>query len=288
MTESCPECGQANRPGARFCGACGAALTPPPAAADAADIARQAQQALAKAGAVIGPAAARAGAAVAPVAKEAAAKGWAGSVRGMSFLARVATIGGRAAYSELFGPLPVAGGQVVSVPVEAAVPAAVEPAAILFVLALLMGWLVLGLPATGWILLASIAALLTFSWLGVRRPYFTRLTFEGLWTRLRSGGRPAQTPIYRFQVAVRGTGQPVEVVMVGPRQGAAVAQAATVELWGVLHPDRNELRAWRAETVDAMGRTLSVTTAPRLIPLTVALFLPALLLLLVWILTAIF
>jgi hypothetical protein len=205
----------------------------------------------------------------------------------MGFLGRMFTGGGRAAFSELFGPLPVAGGQVMTTPAEALAPAPVELAALIFVLVLLAGWLVFALPPTA----RAVAVigfpilLLALSWHGVRRPHFTALTFTGLISRLRNRGRAPQTPLYRFQVADRSAGQHVDVVMVGPRSGNPPTPGAIVELWGIRDPGRNELCVWRAESVDAAGKPIGVLTAPRLVPLVVALFLPAVLLLLAWLLT---
>lgn len=283
MTNSCPKCGQDNRPGARFCAVCGAPLAAPAGGSTPAPPAGGAPAA------ALGPALAQAGAALAPVAKEAAVKGWTGSKRGMNFLARVFTGGGRAAYSEVFGPLPVAGGQVTAAPAETLVPAPVEPAALIFVLVFLAGWLVFALPsvACAVTIISLPILLLVLSWLGVRRPYFTALTFTGLIGRLRNRGQVLRVPLYKFQVADRASGQQLDVVMIGPRRGNPPIPGATVELWGIRHPGRNELRAWRAESVDAVGQPIGVLTAPRLVPLVVALFLPALLFLLVWLLTLI-
>jgi hypothetical protein len=232
----------------------------------------------------VGPAAAKAGAALAPVAKQAAAKGWAGSKRGMSFLARIVTVGGRAAYAELFGPLPAAGGQVTSPASAATVPTPFEFAALLFAVVLLGEWLVFALPPVtqGIVIVASPIVLLLLSWLGLRRPYFTVMTLTGLIGRLRNRGRALQTPIYKFQVVERAGGQPLDVVMIGPQKGSGVAPGATVELWGIRHPGRNELRAWRVASMDAGGQSRGVLTVPRLIPLTVALFLPVIVVLLTW------
>jgi len=298
MTSSCPKCGQANRAGAKFCAVCGAALAAPAGSASAAGSvpARPGAASPSAAGAAaggpgaappgagVGPAVAKAGAALAPVARQAAAKGWAGSKRSMSFLARVVTVGGRAAYSELFGPLPVAGGQVATSPTAAMVPAPFEFPALLFVLVLLGEWLVFALPSVtqGIVILAALMALLLLSWLGFRRPYFTVLTLTGLIGRLRNRGRPLRVPIYKFQVVERTGGQPLDVVMIGPQKGVRVAAGAIVELWGVRHPGRNELRAWRVESVDATGQSRGVLTVPRLIPLTVALFLPVIVVLATW------
>jgi len=287
MSDQCPKCGHANRPNAKFCARCGATLTPSAPSVSAAEVAEKAKQMAAKVGATVGPAAAKAGAAVTPVAKEAVVKGWAGSKRGMSFFARVVTVGGRAAYSEIFSPPPVAHGQVSAPPVESTVPAPVEPAAILFVISLLAGWLIFALQGLNRAvsLIAIFIVLLILSWLGVRRPYFTRMTFSGLVARLRRRGQRPQVPIYKFRISEETTGQPLDVVMVGERKGDALYQGALVELWGIREPGRNELRAWRVETWDASGQPVGTLTAPRLIPLTVALFLPALLILIVWLIT---
>jgi len=287
MSNNCPECGHSNRPNATFCGQCGAALTPAAPAVSAAEVADKAKEMAAKAGAVVGPAAAKAGAAIAPVAKEAAIKGWAGSKRGMGFFARMVTVGGRAAYSEIFRPLPIAHGEVTTPPIASTVPAPVEPAAILFVISLLAGWLIFALQGLNLaIAIAAIfIALLALSWLGVRRPYFTRLTFSGLVARLRRPGQRPTVPLYKFRVSEGTAGQPLDVVMVGECKGAPISQGALVELWGIGEPGRNELRAWKVETWDASGQPVGTLTAPRLIPLTVALFLPAFLLLIVWLIT---
>lgn len=278
---NCPKCGQANRPGARFCAVCGGPLLAPASAGV------PAQQGADNAPTALGPAVAKAGAAIAPVARQVAAKGWARSKRSMSFLTRVLTMGGRAAYSELFGPLPAAGGQVVAAPNEATVPVPVEPAALVVVLVLLGGWLIFALPSVGQtaVIIAAPIVLLLLSWLGLRRPYFTKMTFTGLAGRLRNRGRAYPVPIQKFQVFEHATGQPLDVIMIGSRNGSPLIPGANVHLWGIRHPGRNEIRAWRAETVDASGQSLGVLTTPRLIPLTVALFLPALLFLVVWVIT---
>ena len=203
MSNNCPKCGHINRDVARFCAQCGATLTPPAPSVSAAEVAEKAKEMAAKVGAAVGPAAAKAGAAVAPVAKEAVVKGWAGSKRGMSFFARVVTVGGRAAYSEVFSPFPIARGQVATPPAESTVPVPVEPAAILFVISLLAGWLIFALPglSRGISIAVIFAALLVLSWMGVRRPYFTRMTFSGLLARLRRRGQAPRVPIYKFRIS---------------------------------------------------------------------------------------
>lgn len=287
LSNNCPECGYTNRPTARFCGKCGAKLIPLAPPVSAAELADKAKEIAAEAGAVVGPAAAKAGAAVAPVAKEAAARGWAGSKRGMSFFARMVTGGGRAAYSEIFNSVPIAHGQVTTPPTASTVPAVVEPAAIFFVISLLSSWLIFTLHGLSRAVTIAVifVVLLALSWLGIRRPYFTRMTFGGLAAGLRGRGQAPEVPIYRFCIAEGTSGQSLDVVMIGEHKGRAISQGALVELWGIREPGRNELRAWKVGTVDASGQPVGTLTAPRLIPLTVALFLPAILILLVWLVT---
>ena len=277
MTNFCPKCGHGNRDEARFCAGCGGPLTPPsqPPAKPVVEAAEKVKEVASKAGEILGPKAAQAGAAVAPIAREAAAKSWESSKKGMSFFARVMTGGGRAAYTEIFHPLPVAGGRVLTPPSSTTVPVPVEGAALLFVAVLLFGWLVFLLPPWGIVgALAGVCVLLlVLSWLGVRRPYFSKLTFSGLWDRILRRGQASQVPLYKFQVQDASGGQPLNVVMLGQRQGGQLAQGAQVQLWGILDKGRNELRAWKIETLDAAGQPVTIT-APKLIPLTVALFLP--------------
>jgi hypothetical protein len=282
MSKICPSCGHTNRDTAKFCSGCGGDLAAiPQALPKAVD---RVKEAAAKAGAVVGPAAAKAGAAVAPVAKEAAIKSWKGSKKGMGFMARTLTGGGKAAYTEVFSPQPYVEGQVLTAPASGSVPAPIEVGALLFVAALLLGWLIF-LLEQWWYIAAALAGtyivLLVLSWLGLRQPFFTRMTFSGLWSRLfrRSG----QVPIYKFRVQDRISGQPVDVVMVGPQKGHRMAPGNNVRVWGLPDKGRNELRAWKVEALDAAGQTFAFLTVPRLIPLVVALFLPPTLILITWI-----
>ena len=241
MANKCPKCGQDNRPGSRFCAVCGGPIAGP------ANAGTGVQASAAVPPAAVGPVVAKAGAAIAPVAKQAAAKGWAGSKRGVGFLARVFTIGGRAAYSEVFGSLPTASGQVAAPPNEAAVAEPIETAALVFVLALLGGWLAFTLPPRGTaiVIIAAPLVLLVLSWLGFRRPYFTKMTFTGLAGRMRNRGRARQVPIYKFQVYEQTTGQPLDVVMVGPRQGSALGSGRECASLGYPSsgPERAEILA---------------------------------------------
>lgn len=304
---NCPKCGHTNRSGARFCAGCGATLAPPDSSVSSDEVAEKVKQAASKAGAAVGPAASKAAssaskagkavapvakdaaAAVTPVAKEAAAKGWAGSKRGMGLFARIMTMGGRAAYSEVFSPLPAARGQVTTQPTTSTVPTPIDPAALLFVLSLFVGWSIFSLTMLNQaIALGTIfVVLLLLSWLGIRRPFFTKLTFSGLLDRLRRRGQTPQAPILKFRIKESASGQPLDVAMLGERDGAPIVQGSLVELWGIHEPGQNQLRAWKAEIADASGQIVGSVTTPRLLPLTVALFVPAFLLLLVWLVTLI-
>lgn len=286
MANICPKCGHSNRDTARFCTRC---RTPLPAAAQP-----QAQPSPAGVPAAPGTgqqvrqAAAQVGAALAPVAKQAAAAGWVGSRKGMSLFARIVTGGGRAAYSEAFNPPPVAEGPVIGAPVASMVPTPIEPAALLFVLSFPLGALFLQLEGLRGALAfaAAYLVLLVLAYVGARRPYFTRLTFVGLWQRSAQRNRPAHVPLTRFRLQDQVRNQPVDVVLVGNLTGGAVSAGAYVQVWGVHDPGRAELRAWRVQVLDGVGRPVSMIVTPRLVPLVVALFVPLTLWLLAWIVVA--
>lgn len=281
MANVCSTCGHVNRDEARFCSGCGGKLTPlsQPPAKPVAEAAEKIKEAASKAGEILGPPAAQAGAAVAPIAKEAAAKSWESSKKGMSLFARVMTGGGKAAYTEIFHPLPVAGGRVLTPPSSTTVPLPIEGAALLFMAVLLLGWLVFLLPPWGIVgaLVGACVLLLVLSWLGVRRPYFSKLTFSGLWDRVLRRGQASRVPLYKFQVQDAPGSQPLDVAMLGERQGGQLSQGTQIQLWGILDQGRNELRAWKVETLDAAGQPMATVVVPKLIPLTVALFLPPIL-----------
>ena len=142
--------------------------------------------------------------------------------------------------------------------------------------AVVFGWLLLvwnePVGVAG-ILLVAWIGLLALSWLGVRRPYFSRLT----WIRLRSllGDKSkGQVPLLRMTVNNHHTGQPIGVVLIDPQAGAQPAPGHWVRVWGIPETDRNEVRAWQVEVVESSGRSLGFVKAGRLFPLTVALFLP--------------
>jgi hypothetical protein len=214
-------------------------------------------------------------AAVGQAAKMAAQRSWAMSKQGMGLLGRLVTGGGRAAYTELFRPVAVVEGYVGGQPLSARVPAPLEGAAFLFAAAMLLGWLVLLLDdmIAAIVLLGAWIGLLALNRLGARRPYFSRLTL----TRLRSllgDKRRGQVERIRFTVNNHATGQPVDVVIVGAKQGPQPTQGYWVRVWGIPEMGRNEVRAWQVEVVEHSGRRVGYLLADRLIPLTVALFLP--------------
>jgi len=209
-------------------------------------------------------------------AKAAAAKSWEVTKQGMNLVTRLVTGGGRAAYTELFKPVPVIKGYVVSPPATASVPSPLEPAAFLFVAVLLLGWFILALPK-GWIgalvLLVAWIGLLALNRLGVRRPFFSRLTLMRLRSLLGDKAK-GQAQQVRFTVNNYDTNQPVDVVVVGARQGWPPNRGYWVQVWGFPDNSRNEVRGWQVEVVDSGGQRVGVYAAHRLMPLTVALFLP--------------
>lgn len=297
MTAPCPKCKQPTRPGARFCPKCGTLLSstpntpmsPQPAVpssvaptpstgpsrqSPAVDKVRQAVSQVSSAAA---PAVKEAATTAAPVVKDAAVKGWQVSRREMGRIARILTLGGRAAYTELTNPQPVIEGTIVTQPGVAWAGPVSEPGAYLFAIGLLAIWLLLGLPAiTALLALAGIAVtLLLLAWQGTRHPYFSTLTYRCLWRRLRR--QPAHVAELRCQIQDQATGKHVPVVVLGYDPAGALAANTYVRVYGI--PDRRggSIRAWKVETIDRAGRLAGALTAPRLLPLTVALFLPLLL-----------
>ena len=291
ITNVCPQCGHANRAGARFCGQCAAGLVaaPQPIAAQAPTaptptpvmpVAVAPPLAAPGAGVALGGAAA----AAAPLVKQAGV----GSRRAMGRLAWILTAGGRSAYTEISGSMPAAEGQVSGAPSERDVPLRIEPAALVWAAAAVLGWLILLLPV--WqglaLLLGGLVALLIVVYLGGRRPYFSALTLSALADRLKNKGQ-GRTPMLRFDLQVAGEPQPVQVVMLGSRTptGGQVGAGEMVRVWGIADPGRNELQGWKIERVAQGGQHGGLIRAPRLIPLSLALFAPLLLMLVVRLLT---
>lgn len=292
MLANCPNCSQPLRENSKFCGKCGTKTNPAnfahSAQSSAVGMANKAKEVASKASAVAGPAMSRAGQVFTPVAKEAASKGWEGSKRGMNLATRVVTGGGRAAYSEAVSPIPNVSGQVIIPPTESMIPAPIEMAAILFTLSLLATGAFFALPdgypvETGIAIGVIFIVLLVLSWLGIRRPYFTRITFASLASRVR--GKAPNVPIYKFRIAEGANGHPLDVVMIGQRQGQPIVQGDLIELWGIRDKGRNELRAWKAQKMSPSGQSLGTLTTARLIPLVVALFVPATIVLIAWLIS---
>jgi hypothetical protein len=256
----CLNCQQPLRAGAQFCTRCGAASAAP-VQPDALSRMRQA--------------AAQAGSSAAPVVIDTAAKGWQVSRRKMGRLAGILTLGGRAAYTEIASPQVALEGFVVSPPTPAWSPPVREPAAYLFMAVLLAIWLLLLLPPLAGLVawLGLLVALLALAWAGARRPYFSRLTFRVLWQRLRR--RPASVAALTFSVQHQSAPgrPPVVVTVLGYDPQGALSANTFVRVYGIFSADGKNLRAWKVLTTDSNGRLAGALTAPRLLPLVVALLL---------------
>jgi hypothetical protein len=252
---NCPYCQRANRPGARFCVACGR------------DMGRDAQTA-------VNPNLVhKAAAAAAPVVQQAAAAGWSQSKRGAGWLRRVLTLGGRAAYTELFSPEPATAGWIINLPQLRTVPAAIEVSFFLFVVFLLFGWLLVFLPGpwpavtlAGWLLL-----LLILNFAGVKRPYFTTTSLYQLW------GRPSQVQAAEFYMQEMGSNRQLRVELIDLKQSPTLQPGLYLQVYGVVNGGQAAVRAWWLSATSQDGQTQQVVQAARLIPLSVALFLPWLL-----------
>ncbi len=299
MAKFCSKCGHENRDGATFCGKCGASFpapgaTPgamPPPAAPAPEVLDKAKDMAARAGSALKPAAEKAGEVMTPLAQKAAAKTWQESKRGAGWLKDVIRGGGESALREIFRPVPlIAQGQVVAQPTTTGATAPLEPAAFWFGAAAVLGWLVFRFPLLEKTIALSIASLvlLLLSWRGARRPYFSRLTFSSIWKFFRSGGKENRTSSTTFGVRDMSTGAVWQVTMLGSPRGNLPHQGQSVAIWGIAAEKSAELRAWKVSVLDAASQPTSATcTAPRLIPLSVALLFLTALMWVVWLVTLI-
>lgn len=271
QTIYCSKCGAPNRVGARFCARCAAPLAgaPAPVAAPPAPVTPQypAPQ----------PAAVPAAQPALPRDVSLVTRGCGAVLRA---IARIVTLGGRAAYADLIAAEPIASGQVASTPnPQQYAFAPIESGCFLWGLAwLLVGLLVWALPKEWWAVLIFFALymiVLFLSWIGLRRPYFTRMTLSTLWNLATTRGRGVQ-PQMGFTLNTFDNRQ-VFVTMMGPIKG--LTQATTpqpghfVQVWGI--PEGPTIRAWKLEFLQVNGQPASVwLSVPRLIPLTASLLLP--------------
>lgn len=275
QTIYCPQCGTPNRVGARFCAHCAARLAgaPAPGAAPRAPVtpAHPAPQYPAPQ-----PAAA-------PAPQPALSNDIALLTRGCGAalrpIARIVTLGGHAAYADLIAAEPITSGQVASLPTPPQyAPAPLETGCFLWGLSwLLAGLLVGALPKEWWAVLIFAALyliLLFLSWIGLRRPYFTRMTLGTLWNLLTARRRGAQP---QLGFALNMSNRQVFVTMLGPLKGLAQdtipQQGHLVQIWGI--PEGQVIRAWKLEYLQVDGQPAGVgLSAPRLVPLTASLLLP--------------
>ena len=284
QTISCSKCGTPNRVGARFCARCAAPLpsAPAPVVAPPAPVTPQRpapQYPSLHSGQAPAPQPA-----AAPAIQPALSSDIALLTRGCGAvlrpIARVVTLGGRAAYADLIAAEPTASGQVASAPnPQQYTPAPIETGCFLWGLAwLLVGLLVWALPKE-WLAVLIFAALylilLFLSWIGLRRPYFTRMTLNTLWNFLTTRGRGAQ-PQMVFALNTFDNRQ-VFVTMMGPLKGltqdTVPQQGHLVQVWGI--PEGQTIRAWKLEFLQVNRQPASVwLSAPRLLPLTASLLLP--------------
>lgn len=281
---NCPRCGAPNRSTARFCGKCGmtfqiAASTPgAPAYSPPAQPAYSPSPQLAPTAVAQMPAAQ-------PMARQAGAAVASGAGRILRSIARVLTLGGRAAYADLVAPQVVASGLVVSPPSSIQVASNFEVGFFMWIAAWLLGALLLmasGLAgASAFVFLYLI--LFALSWLGLRQPYFSRLTLSTLLRLVTGKGRGSQ-PAMHFTLNTAQHGQ-VLVTMLGPIDGLTAQTMPqvqhAVQLWGI--KTGQVLRAWKLEFLGTDYRPVGTwLSTPRVLPLTAALFIPLTFWLIVW------
>jgi hypothetical protein len=256
---NCPYCQQPNRAGARFCTACG----------------RDMQQAGGQPhlGHKAAGAAAQAAQAAAPVVQQAAAAGWSQSKRGASWLRRVLTLGGRAAYTELFSPEPATAGWMINLPQLRTVQTPIEGAFFVFVVFVLFGWLIIFLPGIwpGAALAVWLLGLLSVNFAGMKRPFFTTLTLQRLL------GRRPHTQIAEFYIQETGGNQRLRVEMLGVNRVQELQTGLYLQVYGIVNKGQASARVWWINAMSQDGQFQTTVQTPRLVPLSVALFFPLLL-----------
>ena len=277
----CPSCGTANRPGAHFCFHCRASL--------AGAVQSEAMPAGSPAPAQPVPAAgpSRVGAYPAPGARVPALSVGRQVTNGLGLVlarfGRILALGGRAAYADFVSPSVAASGKVVAISPAYPVGSPFEWGFVLWILAWLLGVLLLFIPEA-WALgvfAALYILLLLLSSIPLRRPAFSMLTLDTIRSRLTRGVRGAQNQI-QFQLE---SGQ--QIVMLGPVRVASfqlrtrllTAEMAPqpghyLHIWGTAMG--KTLRAWKIEYLQLDGKTPAglCLVAPRVIPLVAALFVP--------------
>lgn len=282
MIAHCPRCNNPLRPAAKFCPRCGqtlAAVNPPPYAPPVASgpVPTAASHAAHYAAQAVGQAAAVA----APVMQAAGKTALQNTRKGMGWLARAVTLGGRAAFTDLFTPQPVAEGALHSALAEDRVAASVEPAAFLWVFSFgLFPFIFLAGTPTGElaILIGLTLGLLLLNFAGLRRPVFSRLTWGSLTGRYANG----VVALLQFQIndAQRGLRT---VKLIGPRRDSvALAPGQLIRLYGVW--EGQTCRAWQIDVFGVDGQPLGIVTAPRTRPLSAMLFVPLIAWFIVWLL----
>lgn len=206
-------------------------------------------------------------------------------------IGRGLTLGGRAAYADLFNPAESARGQVLTLDRQM-VPARVELGFILWCLAWLGFGLLLLLPPV-WSMASFVLLLLVLIVLslpGWRFLGFSRLSAQALFQfarrRFKRGAElqtqfTLQTQHGHKTIVLRGTfnGTMQQIVngknKIVPFNDANKTLAVNhlVRVWGLTQG--NILRAWKLEFLELNGTPANVwLTAPRVLPLTAALFIP--------------
>ncbi len=213
-----------------------------------------------------------------------------GIARVFYHIGRGLTLGGRAAYADLFSPDEIARGLVITVDRRSR-PALIEPGFIIWLVAWIMFGLIRLLP-DWWSIAAFIlmyVILLALALPGWRFLGMSRLSVDTLFQFARTFKRGAQphsqftlqTPQGHVAVTVRGALRgTMQSVAAGQTKRVPFNDAGTmlavnhlVRVWGMY--EGNLLRAWQIEFLELNGAPASVwLRAPRVLPLTAALLIP--------------
>ncbi len=278
----CPQCGTLNRPSARFCGNCRA-----PMQAQATPLAPQqrAPQAPVQSPQQIMLPAQAALQRVSPVVTRGC-----GAV--FSNIAKFFTFGGRAAYADLIAPQVAAQGLVASQPIVKSAPAPLEVGCFAWAIFWLLGALTLLVSRQDWLVgialfIGCYLVLIVLSLIGLRRPFFSRLTVNTLANLVTGAGRGTQ-PELEFTLAPHAQNQnqnQMLVTVIGEikdlKQSMPI-QGHAVQVWGIATGSKT-MRAWRLEFLDQQYQPAGVfLTTARVISLNAALLIPVTVWLIIW------
>ena len=287
---NCPNCRTPNRSNARFCGKCGYTLqvvaTQPAAMPTAPAQPVYPQQAMQ-------PTAVAPMSPMQPAVRQVGSAVAGGAVSIVRRIARFFTLGGHAAYADIVAPEVAASGMIFSPPSQHQVQSPLEIGFFIWIATWFVGAITLWIPRDGFgaiVFFALYVFLLILSLLGLRQPYFSRLTLATIAHFVTGKGRATQIEMV-FSLNTFQQEQ-VFVTLVGAMKNLTPQtmpqQQHLVQLWGI-QVARN-LRAWKLQYLDVNTHNPVdvILSTPRVVPLSAMLFFPLTFYFVIWLIAGVF